>query len=246
MPPSGVMRKFRPTLLLGLASTALVAIFLSLGFWQLERAEDRRAQDALKQERAQLSPVYITSFPEGSPEELAGRRVRMRGHYLPHQFLLDNQTHEKRLGYYVLSPFELSTYEQVVLVNRGWVPAGARRDQLPPVPVPSDTEIQVEGKVHRPQYNPFTDSEHLLEGHGWPQLIQDIDYPRLAERLSELALVPATVRLDETQPHGFTRVWPAPPMSAEKHTGYAVQWFAMACAVLLLFLMYLVRSSREN
>ena len=240
------MRRLRPTFLISFAAIALTATFLSLGFWQLERAELRRAQDELKQERAQLSPVYITSFPEDSLEELADRRVRLRGHYLSRQFLLDNQIHNKQPGYHVLSPFELSTYQQVVLINRGWVPAGADRSRLPPVPLPDETEIQVEGMIYLPQANPFTDEEYLLEGHGWPQVIQDIDYARLAERLAELSLVSATVRLGETQPHGFTRVWPGPPMSAEKHTAYAVQWFAMAGAVVILFLLYLFRPSRRN
>lgn len=235
------MRRFRPSLLLSFATVALTAILLSLGFWQLERAELRRTQDELKQERAQLSPIYITSFPKESLAELAGRRVRLRGQYLPWQFLLDNQIHGKRPGYHVLSPFELSTYEQVVLINRGWVPAGADRSRLPPVPAPVESEVQLEGTVYLPQPNPFTDSDHLLEGHGWPQVIQGIDYPRLAERLSELSLVPATVRLSDDQPHGYTRAWPSPPMSAEKHTAYAVQWFAMAAAVVVLFLLYSVR-----
>lgn len=193
-----------------------------------------------------MSPVYITSFPEGSLEELADRRVRLRGHYLPRQFLLDNQIHNKQPGYHVLSPFELSTYQQVVLINRGWVPTGTDRSRLPPVPLPAETEIQVEGVIYLHQANPFTDEDYLLEGHGWPQVIQDIDYVRLAERLTELSLVPATVRLGETQPHGFTRVWPGPPMSAEKHTAYAVQWFAMAGAVMILFLLYLFRPGRQN
>ena len=235
------MRRFRPSLLLSFATVALTAILLSLGFWQLERAELRRTQDELKQERGQLSPVYITSFPGESLEELADRRVRLRGQYLPRQFLLDNQIHDKQPGYHVLSPFELSTYEQVVLINRGWVPGEADRSRLPSIPVPTESEVQLEGVVYLPQPNPFTDPDHLLEGHGWPQVIQGIDYPRLAERLSELSLVPATVRLAENQPHGYTRAWPSPPMSAEKHTAYAVQWFAMAAAVVILFLLYSVR-----
>ena len=239
------MKKVRPTLLLGLLSTAIIAIFLSLGFWQLERADERRARDALQQERAQLSPVYITSFPETLAEELAGRQIRIRGRYLPEQFLLDNQVHKKQPGYHVLSPFALATLQQVVLVNRGWVPAGSRRDRLPPVPLPEDQDLLIEGTVHLPQANPFTDPEHLMEGRGWPQRIQDIDYARLAERLGEPALVPATVRLAETEPHGFIRQWPAPPMSAHKHTGYAIQWFAMAAAVLFLFLAYLFVARRD-
>ena len=240
------MRRLRPLFLLSFATVAVAGTFLSLGFWQLERSETRRAQDELRQERAQLSPVYITSFPEESLEELAGRRIRLRGHYLAEQFLLDNQIHDKRPGYHALSPFELSTYQQVVLVNRGWVPAGTDRSRLPSIPVPTETEIQLEGMIHLPQANPFTDSEYLLEGRGWPQVIQDMDYPRLAERLSELSLVPATVRLGEDQPHGYARAWPSPPMSADKHLAYAFQWFAMAGAVVILLLLYLLRPMRRD
>ena len=246
MPPRAVIPGLRPTFLLGFGATALIAIFLSLGFWQLERAELRRNQDVLKQEQAQLSPVYITSFPEESLEELADRRVRLRGHYLPQQFLLDNQVHEKQPGYHVLSPFELSPYGQVVLVNRGWVPAGARRDRLPHIPIPEDAEIQIEGTVYFPQQNPFTNQDYLLEGHGWPQVVQGIDYPRLAARRAGPSLVPATIRLADDQPHGHTRIWPTPPMTAEKHVGYAIQWFALAGATLVLFLLFFARTSSKG
>jgi len=240
------MQALRPTLLISFAAVALIAIFLSLGFWQLQRAEERKAADAWAEERAQLSPVYLTHFPADSLEELSGRHVRVRGHYLDRQFLLDNQIHKKQVGYHVLTPFELANYEQVVLINRGWVRANSDRRQLPDVSIPDTGEIQIEGLLYRSEVNPFTDSDFLMEGYGWPQVVQDLDYERLAERLSELSLIAATVRLSEDQPHGFVREWPAPPMSAEKHTGYAVQWFAMAFAVLVLLLIYFLRGMRTN
>ena len=242
------MRRLRPPLLIGCAALALVAALLALGFWQLDRADARRAHDARQQARAQLAPVYLTRFPEdGTLAELAGRQVRLRGRYLPRQFLRDNQVLDRRPGYHVLTPFELATYQQVVLVDRGWVPAGADRRRLPAAPLPDAPDAPralLEGRMHLPQPNPFTDAAHLLEGESWPQVIQDIDYERLAERLGELALVPAVVRLGPQEPHGFERRWPPPPMSAAKHTGYAVQWFAMAGMALLLFALYYRRYAR--
>lgn len=239
------MRRLRPLLLIGSPAFVLVAALLALGFWQLDRAEMRRAHEAQKQARAQLTPVYLTHFPESDAlAELAGRQVRLRGRYLPRQFLRDNQVLDKRLGYHVLTPFELATYQQIVLVDRGWVPAGSSRRQLPAAPLPDDADMLLEGLVHLPQPNPFTNAAHLLEGESWPQVVQDIDYERLAERLGELALVPAVVRLGAQEPHGFRRNWPPPPMSAEKHTGYAVQWFAMAGMALLLFALYFIRRVR--
>ena len=231
----------RPTLLISLFAVALIAVFMSLGFWQLQRAEQREAADAQAQERAQLTPVYLTHFPDETLDELNGRHIRLRGRYLSRQFLLDNQHQDKQVGFHVLTPFELSTYEQVVLVNRGWVRAHSSRQHLPNIPAPTGEEIQIAGMLYRTQQNPFTDADFLLEGHSWPQIIQDIDYERLAERLGELSLIEATVRLGEDQQYGFVRNWPAPPMSAAKHTGYAVQWFAMASAVFILLMLYFLR-----
>ncbi len=236
----------RPTLLITLAAVALIAIFMSLGFWQLQRAEQREAADAQAQKRAQLTPVYLTHFPDGTLEELHGRHIRLRGRYLSRQFLLDNQIQNKQVGFHVLTPFELANYEQVVLINRGWVRAHSDRQSLPDIPVPGEEEIQIEGLLYRTEQNPFTDADFLMEGHGWPQIIQDLDYERLAERLGELSLIAATVRLADNQQNGFVRAWPAPPMSAAKHTGYAVQWFAMASAVLVLLLLYFLHLMRTR
>ncbi len=235
-----------PDILVKLGALAIITIFLSLGFWQLERADERRDQAQQAQERNQLSPVYLTHFPDEEITPLEGRRVRLRGQYADQHFLLDNQVVKKQLGYYVLTPFELSNYSQVILIDRGWVPAKQKRSQLPSLPALDTSEMQIEGTLYQPQLNPFVDADYLLEGRGWPQVIQAIEFSVLAERLGELELVPATLRLGETQPHGFLRIWPKSPMTAEKHTGYAVQWFAMAAIAVFLLVWYLFRVSRNS
>ena len=240
------MRAPRPVLLPAFAALAGIAVLLSLGFWQLERAEWRRGQDAEREARRQLTPVYITHFPGARLAELDGRRVRLRGRWRERQFLLDNRTRDRRPGYQVLTPFELADYGQVILVDRGWIARGADRARPPAAPAPPGERTQVTGTLRRPAANPLTDPAHLFEGGGWPQVAQDLDYPRMAERLGELELVPAVLRLGPDEPHGYDRDWPAPPMTAERHAGYAVQWFALAGLLALLIGLYWLRARRPE
>ena len=240
------MRAPRPVFLPAFAALAGVAALLALGFWQLERAEWRRAQDAEREARRQLTPVYIAHFPAARLAALDGRRVRLRGRYRERQFLLDNRTRRRRPGYQVLTPFELAGHGQVILVDRGWIARGARRDRPPAAPAPAGELLQVAGTLRRPAANPLTDPAHLFERGGWPQVAQDLDYARMAERLGELELVPAVLRLGPDEPHGYDRDWPAPPMTAERHAGYAVQWFALAGLLALLFGLYWLRARRAG
>lgn len=235
------MQTPRPVLLLSLATVAGTAILLSLGFWQLERAKWRESRDVQIQAQQQLGPVYITRFPADDLESLDQRRVRLLGKYQDRQFLLDNQVRDKQPGFLVLTPFELSHHEQTVLVDRGWIPQGERRGKLPEIRLPDSRERQVEGTVHRAEPNPFVDDEYLFEGTGWPQVVQEIAYDRLAQRLEGPPLVPVVLRLHPEEEDGFRRDWPTAPMTVEKHLAYAFQWFAMALVFMLLMLGLLAR-----
>ncbi len=109
-----------PTLLTAVA----VALFASLGLWQLGRAEQKRS---LAADFAGGGPaIEWRQLPPDAPRY---QRVQVRGHYDPaHQFLLDNMSHESVAGLQVLTPLLLDD-GSAVLVNRGWVPWGrnARR-----------------------------------------------------------------------------------------------------------------------
>ena len=100
-----------------------VALFALLGAWQLGRAEQKRS---LAADFAGGGPaIEWRQLPPGAPRY---QRVQVRGHYDPaHQFLLDNMSHESVAGLQVLTPFLLDD-GSAVLVNRGWVPWGATRE----------------------------------------------------------------------------------------------------------------------
>jgi surfeit locus 1 family protein len=54
-------------------------------------------------------------------------------------------------------------------------------------------------------------------------------------------LLPYELRLDGESASGFVRRWPEPGSGRERHLGYAFQWFAMAVAVAVIYLVLNIR-----
>ena len=63
------------------------------------------------------------------------------------------------------------------------------------------------------------------------------------EKALGLDLVPGLVLLDADQPDGFRRNWRPSDFGPERHIGYAVQWFALAITLVVLFLAWSFRKS---
>jgi surfeit locus 1 family protein len=76
---------------------------------------------------------------------------------------------------------------------------------------------------------------------GWPRVLnfprqQDVEQA-LGERVES-----RIVLLDPAAPDGFERAWrPAMRFGPERHLGYAIQWFALALAVLVAFVALSLR-----
>ena len=74
----------------------------------------------------------------------------------------------------------------------------------------------------------------VASDRAWPRLIQAADVAALADMLGE-AVYPFIVRLEPDSAGALLADWPLVNTRPEKHTAYAVQWFAMASVLLLLF-----------
>jgi surfeit locus 1 family protein len=225
--------RFVPTLLTAVAA----ALFASLGFWQLGRAGEKRA---LAADFAGGGPaVEWRELPADAPRY---QRVRIRGQYDPaHQFLLDNMSHESVAGLQVLTPLLLDD-GSAVLVNRGWLPWGPTREVLPEVSVDGEPRIVVGRLDELPKPGIWLKAPSAI---GWPRLVQ---YPRMEELAATLGreLAPRQVLLDPAVPDGFVRDWVVPGTTADRHLGYAVQWFAFAAAAVATWLVLGLRRSGES
>ena len=151
--------RFSPSLLPTAAAAAVFALLSGLGFWQLDRAAGKEERQAAF-EAARGTVLDETSL-DGEIREFA--RVHLEGRYDPsHQFLQDNRTHQGRPGYYVLTPFRISS-RGAVLVNRGWVPAGPDRTALPEIAAPAGA-LRLRGTVRVPREDLFVLGEDRLRG----------------------------------------------------------------------------------
>src|SRR5690606_12915045 len=106
--------RFRPGLWPTLAVLLLLPLLLGLGFWQLDRAEQKRAWLAQLAAAAQQEAVNLNAVQPDYPA-VAQRRVEARGRYdADRQLLLDNQIRAGRQGYLVLTPLRLAGSEWAV------------------------------------------------------------------------------------------------------------------------------------
>jgi surfeit locus 1 family protein len=215
----------------------LCALFLALGFWQLQRREQKRAANALILARMQ-EPSLTLSGQALDPEQANLRRATVRGTYdYSQEIILRNRTLNEIPGVHVLVPFRLAGSDAAVLVDRGWIPYemadSAQRAQFRD----AAGEVEVSGILQQSQKRPSSiapadpplapDRPRLDAWHR-------VDIPRIQEQIP-YPLLP--LYLEEDQAPGepirrFPRAEPELALSEGGHLGYAIQWFAFAGILL--------------
>ena len=208
---------------------ATIAFLVSLGLWQLERADQKRTIEAAIL-NANTGPVELIA----NGRELLYKEyydVRLQGNYLSDkQFIYDNQIVDQVSGYYVLTPFILTDQLGVILVNRGFIPWNGQRERLADIAVDSvsrEIKVQVSSPIKRMELKATDVSRQF------PVLIQAIDFDVL-EEVSKLKFVKVVGLLDPSSSDGYVRKWEPYTGSIEKHIGYAIQWFLMALVLAII------------
>ncbi|WP_027857359.1 SURF1 family protein [Marinobacterium jannaschii] len=214
-------------LLLILAITGLPGLTW-LGFWQLERAEEKREI---------LAQWHRTDLPQRSLNDSELHQfdlISHRGQFDNERWIfVDNRTRDGKPGYELVGLFYAEGITQPVLVNMGWLPAPLSRDQLPSMIMPVG-ELTLSGRLVQParvfQLQPQEWNRR------WPARVQNIE-PHIIGQLLDGSAYPWLVRADQVLVPGLDIRWQPAVMSPEKHQGYALQWFmlALALAALLLY-----------
>jgi surfeit locus 1 family protein len=121
-----------------------------------------------------------------------------------------------------------------VLVNRGWLPAAATRDQLPPVRTPAG-EVSLQGL--RLDHLPRAFEPAGMKGKGAREGIvwQNVPIGEFAA-WSGLALEPYVLEQHSALDDGLVRDWPRAGAGADMHESYALQWYSLAVLSVLLFI----------
>lgn len=209
-----------------LITLAAFSILIKLSYWQWQRAEDKTLQLhelAVQQQKAPLTGVTLAQLTADSAD---GMLFKDQAKWLaPYIWLLDNQIVEGRVGYDVVIPVQFSETTTAALLNLGWVAAPADRRNLPTIDLPS--VIVIDGLVR-------TRLGGLLLGQNfertdYPMRMQKVDLSALQAQVP-VALYPAVIYQQHAS--SFLPHYQPVVLSPEKHQGYAVQWFGLACAVL--------------
>jgi len=234
---------FRPGWVATLAVVVLLPLFVSLGIWQLHRAEEKKTLMREREERQGL-PVLRSSAAFAAGENRY-RRVEMAGEWdAEHQILLDNQIFNQQAGYQVLTPLRIAGTGEAVLVNRGWVPVGKDRRRLPALAI-GQTSARVSGIIDKFPGVGFKLKGAEIPAPGWPAVAQLLDAQRLSERLG-YRLLPYQVLLAADAPEGYARDWKQASLNPEKNQGYALQWFSFAGMLSILYVWHGCKPKRTD
>ncbi len=231
--------RFRPTLWPTVLAGVGIALTVALGNWQLHRAAEKIALHEQLETRHQLPPVALTGA-DVDAGALQWREVSARGNFEPkYAVYLDNRVYHGANGYQVVMPLKIERSDMHVLVNRGWVAAGASRSELPKVETPGGV-IEVHGMASLPSKRFLELSPKVAEGNVWENLV--IERYRQAVPISVLPIV--LLQESGSDDH-LVHDWRLPDAGANQNYAYAVQWFLMAAAIAVIYVVTNVRRTRS-
>lgn len=235
--------QFRPKLIPTLVTLILLPVLISLGFWQLSRTAEKRAILVEQEKKRQLPPLHIKE-EETSQDAVEFRNLIATGNYLTdYQILVDNKVHQGAVGYYVVTPLLIEGTNMAVLVNRGWVKATDRRDVYPAIETP-EGKITIYGTAKYKTKDIFTFNDQNRLGKDWPALVRWIDIEDLDKDIPYNLF--AFLLLQTPEPNqDYVRDWKSVNSPPEKNMSYAVQWFTLAAALVLIFIFVNTKKVNE-
>ena len=238
--------QFKPGLWPTIAFLLLFPLLLRLGFWQLDRAEQKENLQEQYRSRSTGSRVVDLNKESVSPEQMIWQQSIARGNFDKENiFFLDNQVMRGQAGYLVYVPFSLAGGKQKILVNYGWVPLGDDRTRLPTLVLPQES-LTIKGVTKTVPATGIKLAKTPMENLGKGLYrVQDVDLKKIANDRG-WELLPYILRLSSPTPDGILREWVKPGFGKEKHLGYAFQWFALATALLIIYLAVNVERKEED
>lgn len=219
------------------------ALLLRLGFWQLARADEKQGQLAalhgVLRDKEPLELAKAVNTAEGFA--WVNGQVRFQPEPL---LLLDNQRSGDTVGVNVYQ-VGVTAEGQSLLVDLGWLPVAG--DRVLPDPTPLSGTFALRGLLLPPPSMGFSMGPAVTEQADGSLLLMRLDRAALTERLGR-PLAARVLRVDPALEIGFARdlAVQANTLPPEKHRAYALQWFGLAAAWLILWLYVARRKKHER
>lgn len=221
------------------------ALFARLGFWQLERADEKR--DMLAKASSALSSRTPKPLSVIADEQRIADYdwITVEGRFADAPaVLLDNQQQGGKVGVRAYRVFVLKD-GLPVLVDLGWTALPPDRT-LPRVARDVERE-RLSGLLLPPPGQGLDMGAPVKQSEG-TLLATAIDLPSLRVALELPALAPRVLRPDNDPSLGYARDFDILPntLPPERHLGYAVQWFGLSATTLITALLLSWRRRRAR
>lgn len=217
---------------LTLLSLVFISLFIGLGFWQLSRGREKQAIITEFQKRTKQPPYSASDL--SNVRDWRFYQVELTGTFdNKHTVLLDNKIYNGKIGYEVYTPFRADGFDTPLLVDRGFIPLGVSRNALPAVPKATADTTSIRGMLNLPprylSYGKMVESSNIQ----WPLRVEYINLGEIS-KIFNSNFFPYVVTLDPNSKNALQVKWQVVIGQPNKHTGYAVQWFALAATLLII------------
>jgi surfeit locus 1 family protein len=224
----------------GIFVVAAAAVCIRLGFWQLDRLDQRRAVNEAFATALRLPPLNLDGAGLDTvlahPAAQVYRRGTARGVFdHSSDLLLRGRSHDGRPGVHIVTPLEFAA-GGTILVNRGWIPS-ADAATADPRPFRTKGQVTLAGILHAVPRNPESSAPLTLavDGTAVPTY-RRLDHSTLSDALRRDLPLAYLQLLPENHISGELPIpVPLPVFDDGPHLGYAIQWFSFAAIFLVGF-----------
>ncbi|UOF93671.1 MAG: SURF1 family protein [Bordetella sp.] len=232
---------------------ALIFLFLItlgmifLGFWQLDRANERRSILEKIDIANNLNTIILSEY---TPYEQLNpwRNAKATGRWLLNKsILIENRNYKGIPGYWLGTPL-LIDEKYSIFVLRGWFPRTIPDKTESFLPTNNlDVEITIKGKivlnVPRLFELPFNKSKEesksfVSEKNKIFPILQNFEIKDYSEFLG-MPFLPVILQQTSEDKDLLIRDWNLPSTNFHKNIGYAIQWFSLAFVSFIFFIIFM-------
>lgn len=236
-------------LIITLVAVLLIPVMIKLGFWQLHRHEHKVAQNEQISRAVDAAPVPVerlTSPGHEVPHADVWHRVSATGTFdTDHEVVVRRRTNDsEQIGFHVLTPLVLKDGE-VLMVNRGWIPANGAQTAFPKVPAPQSGRVTVVGRLMADETSA---SSGIKDVKGLPERqVMLINSAQEAARLHRDVLGGYVEQISPKPAQNTPTLISEPDHSGiGPHMAYAVQWWMFSAAVPVGWWILVRRERRDR
>ncbi|MFW2380658.1 MAG: SURF1 family protein [Acidimicrobiales bacterium] len=214
---------------------ALIVSFIFAMFWQLDRRQERIAQNEVIAARSEAVPLTVrAAVQSGTPVEVDFRRVEDSGSWIdPDVVRIANRSQDGAAGEWVVGLFQTVDGTDV-LVNRGFVELG-RAIEGPPDSDAATSAVRGWMRVSREREG------IAIADSGEGTILPRLNVDAVAGRLDGVEPAPMWLQLEEPDGELFPKPVPLPEQTNGPHLSYAGQWAIFALLGVTVYVLLLRR-----